>query len=117
MLDRVRRDLVFQVGEVLRTYAELYGVEPDSTGRVRYQATYEVAEADAEGRVARQDTIRAVARFTFARDQAPAAGPVREWLDITPATLPRGRYLLRLETRELATGRRIGRSQLGFVVR
>ncbi len=115
MLRRVQRDLVFATGSTIRSYAEVYGLEPVA-GAVRYRADYLVLETDDFRRDAAREEWPGAVRLSFER-VVPAAGVVREMLDLTPEQLPPGSYLLRLTVRDLVGGEEAGRATIGFLVR
>ena len=115
MMDRLPRDLAFAEGTVLRAYAELYGGWAGTS--VRYRAIYQVVRTDDAARDVRRDSLPGAVTLEFTRERpVPAGRMLVEWLDITPERLPRGSYLLRLDTRD-ESGRRIGRSQIAFQIR
>jgi GWxTD domain-containing protein len=117
MLDRVQRDLTFPSGTTIRAYAEIYGLPVSPEGAVRYTASYQFYPTADPARDARRDSLPGGIRLTFDRARVPAGGRVAEWLDITPAQVPPGRYLLRLEIAEPGGARVIGGSQIGFEIR
>jgi hypothetical protein len=115
-LQHVQRDLTFLAGNVVRTYAEIYGL-PHPAGYVRYHASYQLLKSANPPRdLARPDWPDAT-KFEFDR-QVPAFGRdfVPENLDIDPQRLPAGRYLLRLEVKD-ADGGMMGRSTVAFEVK
>lgn len=89
------------------------GTRPAERGR----ATYQLYPTSDPAREARRETLEGGIRLTFDRARAPVGGRVAGWLDITPAQVPPGRYLLRLEIAQPGGDRVIGGSQLGFEIR
>jgi len=114
MLAHLQRDLAFPSGSSIRSYLEIYGLTPGN-GRAQYRATYSIYRTAAPGRDVRRDSLPGALTFAFDRQRAISDGVVREWLDIAPERLPRGRYLLRVDIRD-PEGRRVGRSQVSFSV-
>ncbi|HYK11522.1 MAG TPA: hypothetical protein VEV39_12035, partial [Gemmatimonadales bacterium] len=115
-LDHVRRDLTFLSGNVVRSYAEIYGL-PHPSGIARYHASYQLLKtSDPQRDIALPDWPRAT-KFEFER-QVPSYGRdfVVENLDIDPQRLPTGRYLLRLFVSD-ENGAPIGRSTVAFEVK
>lgn len=115
-LDHVRRDLRFLTGNVVRSYAEIYGL-PHPSGVFRYHASYQLLKTNGPQRdLARPDWTRATT-FDFDR-QVVSYGRdfVSETLDIDPQRLPAGRYLLRLLVSD-PVGAPIGRSTVAFDVK
>lgn len=115
-LDHVRRDLRFLAGNVVRSYAEIYGL-PHPSGVFRYHASYQLLKTNGPQRdLARPDWTRATT-FDFDR-QIVSYGRdlVSETLDIDPQRLPAGRYLLRLIVSDPG-GAPIGRSTVAFDVK
>jgi hypothetical protein len=114
-LDHVRRDLKFLAGNVVRTYAEIYGL-PHPAGYVRYHASYELLKTRDVARDFERTDWPDATRFEFDR-QVPSFGGdfVPETLDIDPQRLPAGRYLLRLFIRD-GNGGTVGRSTVAFEV-
>jgi len=116
MLAHLQRDLVYPVGVVVRSYAEIYGLTP-SGGTIAYHATYQLLRTGNVARdLARPDWPDAV-NFDFDRRLTLAgAAYVPEVLDIDPNRIPAGRYLLRLVVRDLG-GVNVGRATIAFEVR
>lgn len=115
-LDHVQRDLRFLAGNVVRSYAEIYGL-PHPSGVFRYHASYQLLKTNGPQRdLARPDWTRATT-FDFDR-QVVAYGRdfVSETLDIDPQRLPAGRYLLRLIVSDPG-GAPVGRSTVAFDVK
>ncbi len=114
MLARLQRDLTFGPGTTLRAYAEVYGLRPSADGDVRYRASYQIYRTGDVARDAEQAELPGGVRLAFERQAPSTGGAVAEWLDITPAQVPPGRYLLRLEVRTAdgSTGRRPGAGRL-----
>jgi GWxTD domain-containing protein len=117
MLRRVQHDLTFAPGTTIRVYAEIYGLAASSRGGVRYTASYQLYPTDDPAKDAHRDTLPGGTRLTFDRVRSATGGRVGEWLNITPAQVPPGRYLLRLEIAGPGGEGRMGRSQLGFEIR
>jgi len=117
MLARLQRDLTFAAGTTLRAYAEVYGLRPMSDGDVRYIASYQIYPTNNVARDAQQGELEGGVRLAFERQKPAAGGRVVEWLDITPAQAPPGRYLLRLEVLTPNGGQVVGRAQIGFEIR
>jgi GWxTD domain-containing protein len=117
MLAHLQRTLVFPRGSTIRGYAEVYGLHADS-GTVRYQTAYELLRTDDPAR----DLLRAdwpdATRFDFQRSRRAAPSGIEiETLDIVPARVPPGRYLLRVRIADLVSGRDAGYGSIGFIVR
>lgn len=115
-LDHVRRDLRFLAGNVVRSYAEIYGL-PHPSGVFRYHASYQLLKTNGPQRdLARPDWTKATT-FDFDR-QVVSYGRdfVSEMLDIDPQRLPAGRYLLRLIVSDPG-GAPVGRSTVAFDVK
>jgi tetratricopeptide (TPR) repeat protein len=86
-------------GRPWRAYAEVYGLQAVD-GIERYAATYRFEQVGGgPGPAARER----VTTFAFVRT-IPAADPTIESLVIDPGRLPAGRYRLRLEVRDAASG-------------
>jgi len=115
MLGRVQRDLIFGTGATLRAYAEIYGLHPRD-GRVEYRASYQIYRTSDVARDALREDLPGGVELSFTRSRPSTGGPVAEWLDITPAQVPPGRYLLRLEVMEPRGLQVIGRAQIGFEI-
>jgi hypothetical protein len=115
MLAHLERDLTFSAGDTVRAYGELYGLAAQG-GMSRYRATYLLLKS---GNL-REDYAKAewpdAVRLEFQR-QVPAAGTVAETIDLTPQWIPPGRYLLRLEVRDLVGDRALGRATIAFEIR
>jgi len=116
MLRRLQRDLTFPAGATVRVFAEIYGLRPSVNGRVQYRVSYQIVPSRDAARDARRDSLPGGFRIAFDRDQASTGGPVREWLNIAPAQVPPGRYLLRLAVLT-GSGAVVGRAQVGFQIR
>ena len=114
MLHRLQRDLTFGAGTVVRAYAEIYGLSPTPDGRVRYRVSYQIYPTGNVARDAQREELPGGIRLTFERERPSAGGPVREWLDILPAQVPAGRYLLRVEVTDPGSMQVVGRAQSGF---
>lgn len=117
MLGRLERNLVFGAETTVRTYAEIYGLRPSPDGRIRYRASYQIYATKNVTRDAEREDLPGGVQLTFEREKPSAAGPVAEWLDVTPERLPPGRYLLRLEVTEPRGVQVIGRAQIAFEIR
>ena len=117
MLTRLQRDLTFGPGTTLRAYAEVYGLRPSPDGDVRYRASYQIYRSGDVARDAEQPELAGGVRLAFERQAPSTGGAVAEWLDITPAQVPPGRYLLRLEVRTPDGAEAVGRVQIGFEIR
>ena len=117
MLDHVRRTLVFAEGSTIRSYAEVYGLRADA-GIVRYQVQYELLKTDAPERDIRLEDWPQATRFDFRRERRVSGSGVEvETLNIVPAQVPPGRYLLRVRVQDLVTGADAGRGSISFAVR
>jgi len=115
MLERIDRALVFHTDDTLRVYTELYGSANDS--RARYRAAYSLLKTDDPmGDILRETWPHAV-RFEFLRERRVEGEVITEWMDIDPHWIQQGTYLLRVETFDAHTGRRIGRAGISFEVR
>jgi len=116
MLSRLQRDLTFAPGTTVRIYAEIYGLQPTPEGRIKYRVSYQIYPTRDVARAAEHETLSGGVQLAFDRDRASTGGAVGEWLDIAPAQLPPGRYLLRLAV-ETPDGRPVGRVQIGLEMR
>ncbi len=117
MLTHVQRTLVFPQGTTIRSYAEVYGMRPDA-GTVRYRAEYELLRTEAPERDIQLEQWPTATRIEFQRERRAAAeGTEVETLDITPAQLPPGKYLLRVRIEDLVASRDAGRGSISFAVR
>jgi len=115
MLTHLERDLTFAPGDTVRAYAELYGLAAQ-VGTSRYRATYLLLRSgNLREDYAKEEWPDAV-RLEFER-LVPAAGTVAETIDLTPQWIPSGRYLLRLEVRDLVGDRAVGRATIAFEIR
>ncbi len=116
MLQHLQRTLVFPPGSTLRSYAEVYGLGSDA-GTVRYRARYELLRTNRPERDIRVDEWPGATQLEFDRIRpAATSGREVETLDIVPAEVPPGRYLLRVRVQDLVTGRDIGRGSISFAV-
>ena len=115
MLAHLERDLTFAPGDTVRAYAELYGLATQG-GMSRYRATYLLLRSGNLREDYARDEWPDAVRLEFER-QVPAAGAVAETIDLTPQWIPSGRYLLRLEVRDLVGDRPVGRSTIAFEIR
>ncbi len=118
MMRRLERSLVFDEGQAMRVYAELYGLLAVSSS-VRYTAEYTLLRTNNPSRDWSRDVWEGGVQLRFDRDAATEGnGQVtREVIDITPERLPPGRYLLRLRVVDRNAERDVGRSQISFEVR
>jgi len=117
MLEHLRRTLVFDAGSTIRSYAEVYGLA-QAGGAVRYHVQYELLRTGAPDRDLHREDWPHATRFEFLRERRASDPRVEiETLDITPAELPPGRYLLRLRVRDLVAGADAGKATISFVVR
>jgi len=117
MLAHLQRTLVFAQGSTIRTYLEIYGLRSDS-GMVRYQVVYQWVRTDHPERDLQLTSWPGATRLGFQRERAAAPrGSEIETLDIVPAQLPRGRYLLRVGIQDLLAGLSAGYSSIAFEVR
>jgi len=116
MVARLQRDLTFPPGSPLRVYAEVYGLQPADDGSVVYRASYQLFRTDDPAGDARRDSLPGGVRLSFERRKTLAGDRMAEWLDVTPARIPTGRYLLRLEIRTPGGDQIVGRSQIGFQI-
>ena len=117
MLRHVERSLIFRQGTTIRSYAEVYGLRSDA-GTVRYQVRYEFLRTNAPERDIRVEVWRGATELQFDRVRSAAsAGPQVETLDIVPAQVPPGKYLLRVWVRDLVADRDMGRGSISFAVR
>jgi len=115
MLAHLERDLTFSAGDTVRAYGELYGLAAQG-GMSRYRATYLLLKSgNLREDYAKEEWPDAV-RLEFQR-QVPAAGTVAETIDLAPQWIPPGRYLLRLEVRDLVGDRALGRATIAFEIR
>ncbi len=116
MLRHLSRSLVFEQGTAVRSYAEIYGLRADS-GVVRFSVTYSLLRTDAPERDIRLADWPSATRFEFRRERPQAAsGPEIETLDMVPAQVPPGRYLLRVQIRDLNADVEAGRGSTSFTV-
>jgi len=117
VLAHLDRTLVFTQGTTVRTYAELYGLRADS-GVVRYQVTYELLKTNDPHRDLQLAEWPQATRWEFERvQQAGGPGFAIETLDIVPADVPPGGYLLRVRVTDLMAGAALGRGAISFAVR
>ena len=117
VLRRVQRELLFAGGTTLRAYAEVYGLTAAADGFASYRASYQIWRTTDPAADAQRDSLPGGVRLAFDRQKPVAGGRVREWLDITPAQVPPGRYLLRIEVATADSAQVVGRAQIGFVIR
>lgn len=117
MLTRAPRDLGFLVERPIRVYAEVYGLRSGADSVGAYEATYQVFRTNSIETDARRDSLAGGVTLSFERQRRLRDGVAVEWLDITPQYLQPGRYLVRLIVHERASGRLIGRAQIGVDVR
>lgn len=114
MLAHLQRTLVFPHGSTIRTLAEIYGLRPDS-GMVRYQVMYQWVRTDHPVQDLQLTSWPGATRLEFQRKRAAAPRGIEiETLDIVPAQLPPGRYLLRVSVQDLLTGLDAGHSSIAF---
>jgi cytochrome c-type biogenesis protein CcmH/NrfG len=117
MLAHLQRTLTFAQGSTVRSYAEAYGLTTEA-GTVRYRAQYELLKTERPERDIALDEWPRATRFEFRRERpAAGAGAEVETLDIVPAQVPPGKYLLRVRIQDLVTGRDVGRGSIAFAVR
>ncbi len=116
MLAHLNRTLSFTSGTTVRTYAEVYGLQADA-GVVRYQVAYELLKTSDPLRDLQLAEWPQATRFEFQR-MRPVSGTgfEVETLDIVPAQLPAGQYLLRVRVRDLVAGTDVGRGGTSFTV-
>ncbi len=116
MLRHLERTLTFAPGVTVRSYAEVYGLHTDS-GVVRYQVRYELLKTDNPARDLQLVDWPRATRFAFERVRpASRAGVEVETLDIIPAQVPPGRYLLRVRVQDLVAGAFVGSGATSFDV-
>jgi len=117
MLQHVQRTLVFAAGTTIRSYAEVYGLRPEGA-TVRYRASYELLRTDAPERDVRREEWPGATKLEFERVVGAAPdGTTVETLDIVPAQLAPGRYLLRVRVQDLVAGADAGGGSISFTVR
>jgi cytochrome c-type biogenesis protein CcmH/NrfG len=117
MLAHLQHTLLFPAGSTVRAYAEVYGLREEA-GAVRYEAAYELLRSDHPERDIGRATWPGATRLEFRRERpAAASGTEVETLDIVPAQVPPGKYLLRVSITDLVTGRSAGHGSIAFVVR
>jgi len=117
MLQHVQRTLEFAQGTTIRSYTEVYGLRPDGE-TVRYRARYELLRTNAPARDIQLEEWPGATKLEFERvGRAARGGTVIETLDIVPAQLPPGRYLLRVRVQDLVAGEDAGRGSISFAVR
>ena len=117
MLQHLQRTLIFPQGTTIRSYAEVYGLQGDA-GSVHYRAQYELFRTDTPERDIRREVWPGATRLEFERvGQASVGGTAIETLNITPAQLPAGKYLLRVRIRDLVAGADVGHGSIAFAVR
>lgn len=116
MLRHLSRSLVFEQGTAVRSYAEIYGLRADS-GVVRFSVSYSLLRTDAPERDIQLADWPNATRFEFQRERRQvASGPEIETLDMVPAQVPPGRYLLRVQIRDLNADIEAGRGSTSFTV-
>jgi Tfp pilus assembly protein PilF len=117
MLERVQRDLTFGAGETVRAYLEIYGLSPDANGHSRYRVSYQIYPTRDLVSSGMRDSLPGGITLDFERYRPLRGDAVGEWLDILPARIPAGRYLLRLEVTLPGRPAPIGRAQIGLDIR
>ncbi len=104
MLSHLARTLTFATGSTIRSYVEAYGLAADSFA-VRYQVTYELLKSDHPEADIQCRAWPGATRLQFQRERPEASHGVEiETLDIIPAQVPPGRYLLRVSVHDLVSG-------------
>jgi hypothetical protein len=106
-------DLQLAPGDSLVAYWETYGLQPDSTGTVRYAVSVEVREADRGtlsaviGRLGAALGLGRLGGLTVRWDVVAAAedGVRRDVLVVDPEEWQPGTYLLRVRIDEMRGGR------------
>ncbi len=117
MLSHLARTLTFATGSTIRSYVEVYGLAADSFA-VRYQVTYELLKSDHPEADIQRRAWPGATRLQFQRERPEASHGVEiEMLDIIPAQVPPGRYLLRVSVHDLVSGRDAGAATVAFAVR
>ena len=116
MLAHLERTLTFAASSVIRSYVEVYGLMPDS-GTVRYGVTYELLKTNNPEADIRRAMWPSATRLEFQRDRPASPNGVEiETLDIVPAQVPAGRYLLRVAVHDLVSERDAGAATIAFAV-
>ena len=116
MLAHLERTLTFAAGSTIRSYVEVYGLMPDS-GAVRYRASYELLKSDHPEADIQRASWPGATRLEFERDRpASPSGVEIETLDINPAQVPPGRYLLRVTVHDQVSERAAGSATIAFAV-
>ncbi len=114
MLDRVERDLTFEHGDSVRSYAELYGLMPVANV-VKYQANYQVLRTNNPRRDVLKDEWPEARVIRFARERPSAPGaPVTETVSLSLLGITPGQYLLRLEIVDIVASKSLGRATVAF---
>jgi hypothetical protein len=117
MFQHVQRNLTFHSGDTVRTYVELYGLAADA-GTSWYRATYLLLKTGNVARDYAREEWPDAQRFDFERRAlAPATETIIETLDILPQWIPDGRYVLRIEIKDLIAGQSAGRATIALEVR
>lgn len=117
MLARLTPSLTFDAGDTLRSYAEIYGL-PGRDGAVSYSTTYLILRSDNPQHDVGLEEWPNAQSLQYERLRPASTGPVEvETVNFLPSQIPSGRYLLRLEVRELPSGHLIGRATSAFDVR
>jgi len=117
ILAHVPRDLGFGVGDTVRAYTELYGLDVEH-GAAQYAVTYDVLRSNTPTVDAAKAEWDGATELGFTRSvTVPADGIVRETLDIDPRLVKPGRYLLRVHVRDVIGGRSLGYATTSFTVR
>jgi tetratricopeptide (TPR) repeat protein len=116
MLQHVQRDLTFNPGDTVRSYAELYGLSANEGGVFNFRVVYLLLKTDDVARDYTEDVWPDALRFEFDR-QVSGPDPAIEVLDILPQWIPRGRYVLRLEVEDLEARAPAGRATVALEVR
>jgi hypothetical protein len=92
-------DLVYPAGGPLTSYAEIYGLAADASGRTHYRLRYAFAPIESFAARLWPGGPRPV---VFSFDRAGAVSPAVERLVIEPDKLPAGRYRVTLSVTDLS---------------
>jgi tetratricopeptide (TPR) repeat protein len=117
MLAHIQRDLTFSVGDVVRAYAEVYGLRKEVDVE-SYHATYWLLKTNDPRRDLAKADWHGATLIAFDRVRRVAgANAAVELLDLTPTGIPSGKYLLRLEIFDNVAKKPVGRATMAFEAR
>jgi len=105
---------IFKREQTVFAYYEVYGLQPDDAGNVRYRTTYTLAAPDpgrnvfarffsAVGDLLGEDEERGRVTYAFERD-APAEDPLLEYVSLDVSDTEAGEYTMIVEIEDLVSG-------------